>query len=152
MKVKVESCTKETRLTKGGVLHTGIKANGQWYNIVGDHRGLYGKEVELEIKGQWATLIERASPSVNGNQRDKRDGGRIDWEEYVVAVREAHMIANELEPDENQMVEGHINRAQARAALVNTMMIALTDGKIGLPPLTNEPPVDDPGQIVETPF
>ena len=141
MKVKIETCTKETRLTKGGILHTGIKIDGKWYNIAGDHRGLYGKEVDLVIEGQWAKLIksapDRSSPAA---QRD----GVIEWEEYVGAIREAHLVASELEPDENQTVEGHINRSQARAALVNTMMIALTTGKIGLP-ATSEPPEDDNG-------
>ena len=141
MKVKVESCTKETRLTKGGVMHTGIKVNGAWYNMAGDHRGLYGKEVDLEIKGSWATLVQAATPPTDfpTSQRNGVPSHPIEWEEYVAAMREAHLIANELEPDENQTVEGHINRAQARAALVNTMMIALANGKLRLPP-AGEPP------------
>lgn len=143
MMVKIESCTKDTRTTKGGVLHTGIKANGQWYNIAGDQRNLYGKEVNLEINGQWAKLVKQSAMAITGKSSSDDNQLQIAWEDYIVAVRKAHLVANDLEPDENRTIDGHINRSQARATLVNTMMIALTNGQISLPQ-TGEPPGTEP--------
>ena len=70
MQVKVESCTREVKTIQSGQrrgqVFTGIKINGSWVNVVGDHRKLYGKTIELsEIKhtqaGDWAEVLSFVS-------------------------------------------------------------------------------------------
>lgn len=133
MKVKIQSCTKELRQTQKGESYTGVKINGQWYNVPGDVRNLYNKEVDVEIKGKWARILQPAA----SNGAGPNGGVCISWWEYIDAMRTAHEAARELEPDDGQ----------ARAALVDTAMIALTNGRVKLPPKaeseSDAPPPDD---------
>ncbi len=53
MQVKIESVTRELRPLRGnqgGPLYTGVKINGKWFNILGDHRNLYSKVVDLTVE------------------------------------------------------------------------------------------------------
>jgi len=58
MQVKIESCTKDLRPLRGSqdqqTLYTGVKIAGQWYDLRGDHRNLYGKVVDLALNGKLA--------------------------------------------------------------------------------------------------
>lgn len=125
--MKVQSCTKETRRTQSGVEYTGLKIDGKWLNCKGDVRNLYGKEIDGEIKGNWINLKQAAQ----GKQAAVN--GVVEWFSYAEMLDLAHEKAKELEPDD----------AQARAALVNTAMIAFTNGKVVLPAIPDDVPGDD---------
>lgn len=66
MQVKIESCTKELRPLRGAPagspLYTGVRINGQWYNLEGDHRNLYNKSVDLELNGNMAKFATPQTP------------------------------------------------------------------------------------------
>src|ERR1041384_5702811 len=66
MQVKIESAARELRPLRGaapgGPLYTGIKVNGQWYNIEGDHRNLYNKSVDLLFEGNIAKFAQPQQP------------------------------------------------------------------------------------------
>lgn len=130
MRVKVQSCTKELRTTAQGTEYTGIKINSQWYNIQGDHRNLYNKEVDLEIKGKWAKLLTPPAPAAAPSAA--QHGKPLAWFDYIQAMRDAHAVALELEPDIPTGDTGVQDRSQARAALVDTMLIAVSNGKVAL--------------------
>jgi hypothetical protein len=59
--------------------------------------------------------------------------GAIPWKDYEIMAKLAHSFALGLEPDSN--IEGALplDRSQARAAILNTIMIAYSNGKIYLP-------------------
>jgi hypothetical protein len=60
------------------------------------------------------------------------------WTEYMGIVRAAHYLANELEPDNIDAALATIDRARARSAIVNTILIAW-----GKKDFVFEAPVDD---------
>ena len=66
MQYKIEAATKQLRPLRGSLdqetLYTGLKINGNWVNIKGDHRNLYNKVVELEIDGSIATFTHPQTP------------------------------------------------------------------------------------------
>jgi len=64
----------------------------------------------------------------------------IPWAEYERTLRAAHAIAMELEYSATE------DRSQARAAIINTVMIAFTNGKIAAPlpePIAGQTPMDE---------
>lgn len=151
MQVQVESCARDLRRTKDGREYTGIKVNGEWINVMGDHRDAYKKQLDLDIRGKWAEVIKPAetpaargaAPPANGHS------GAATLEDLKTFMFEAHKIAVMLEgdstdqqPDSNPV---YFDRAQARAAIVNTLVIAFTNGKISLP--DGPPPPDDSDNI-----
>lgn len=116
MKVRIEKTTRDLRRDRDGNDSTRVMFNGEWYSMSGDMRKLYNKTVDVEVKGKWARLVE-ATPHSNGI------GPKIKLSDYEQAMQIFHAAAARLEPDD----------PQARAALVNTALIALTNGKIELP-------------------
>ncbi len=66
MNVKIQSVARELKplrgASPGGPLYTGIKVEGQWYNIEGDHRNLYNKVVDLEFSGNIARFASPQQP------------------------------------------------------------------------------------------
>jgi hypothetical protein len=146
MRVKIQSCTRELRKLRDGRDATGLKIDGKWYDAPGDHRDKYNKEVEVELSGKFAKIIEAnadAGSSSNGHS------GAASLEDLKNFMFEAHKIAVMLEgdstderPDSNPV---YFDRAQARAAIVNTLVIAFTNGKIALP--DGPPPPDDSDNI-----
>jgi len=85
---------------------------------------------------------ETSAAQTSDNQNGRRG---IEWWDYIQAMRGAHTIAAELEPDD---IPGDPDarpkdRSTARAALVNTMMISLSMGQLSLPPKEPEGPKDD---------
>jgi len=83
----------------------------------------------------------------------KPSNGKIPWLEFQLAFKAAHALALECEPDlteeaesETALGEAHnnllvrVDRSQARAALVNTFVIAFSNGRIEAPEV---PELDD---------
>ena len=72
MQYKIESCTKDLRPLRGSqdqeTLYTGIRIGTTWYNLKGDHRNLYNKVVDLEIKGNLATFTNPQTPPAPAQQ------------------------------------------------------------------------------------
>ena len=66
MQVKIQSAARELKPLRGAPpnspLYTGIKVDGQWYNIEGDHRSLYNKVVDLEFNGNIARFATLQHP------------------------------------------------------------------------------------------
>ena len=66
MQYKIEACTKDLRPLRGSrdleTLYTGLKINGNWFNIKGDHRTLYNKVVDLELNGKLAKFATQQQP------------------------------------------------------------------------------------------
>lgn len=62
MQVKIQSCTKDLRPLRGGppnVLYTGLKIDGNWWNMEGDHRNLYNKIADLILEEIGGNRIAR---------------------------------------------------------------------------------------------
>ena len=66
MHYKIEAATKKLGPLRGSqdqeTLYTGLKINGHWFNIKGDHRNLYNKVVDLEIDGNMARFTNPQTP------------------------------------------------------------------------------------------
>ena len=71
--------------------------------------------------------------------------GKIKWSDWQQITEVAHELACKLEPDDQG--EHVCERSVARAALVNTVLIAFSNGKLELPteagPVSREPGDDD---------
>ncbi len=139
MRAKIEKTTRDLKRIDG-VDVTGIMVNGQWYSIEGDHRKLYNKEVDLEIKGKWARLAQQQ----NGNGQaptPQPKAQESNWEEYKTMVFLAKGLVDMIEPDvkRDDLGDLYIDRSQARVALMQTVLVAFRDGKITLPQKAPEP-------------
>lgn len=142
----IESVTKEAKHTNSGKLYSGLKINGNWVNIEGDCRWMKGSTQSLELtqNGQWTWAKRGPQPSQQEQQQRQAQtngaspggGTGITWSAYSMMLGIAHATAQEFEP----------NDATARAAIVNTAMIAFTNGKLKADelevPTGEEPPVD----------
>jgi len=65
MQVKIQSAARELKPMRdnpNGPLYTGLKIDGQWYNIEGDHRDLYNKVVDLTLEGKVARFTSPQHP------------------------------------------------------------------------------------------
>jgi hypothetical protein len=66
MQVKIEGTARELKPLKGAgpgaPLYTGLKIDGKWFNIHGDHRNLYGKVVDLVLNGNVAKFAQPQTP------------------------------------------------------------------------------------------
>lgn len=113
------------------------------YYVNEDATPLIGKKVELtdivpktskqgrQYKvAKIANVIESVPTTANGN-------GKITWDAYRAMAQAAHELAGKLEPDGNELVGEDsyikIDRSSARAAILNTVMIAYSNGKIFVP-------------------
>ena len=101
-----------------------------------ERNGQRYKQIKLASNGE---LFEPTGPidtqaptptPVSGN-------GAIPWTDYETAMRRAHKIAYALEPSGED--------GPASAAIVNTMMISFSQGRIGLPRVEDDPG-PEPGQ------
>lgn len=124
----------------------GIKVGDEWLNVSGNRdESLKGKTFEAEIKQsgkyKWAKLTKEVVAS-NGHG----PGGIISWWHYAEMAKLAHGLASELEPDQtgNNPPE---DRSQARAAIMNTVMIAFSNGKVSLPVDDDAVPPPDDGPM-----
>ena len=133
MKVKIERTAREVRQDRNGNDCTGVMFGGEWYSMPGDQRKLYNKTVDVEVKGKWARLI--AAPVLSNGHGNAAASASVTWDDYREMMERAHVAASGLEPDS----------PEARAAIVNTVMIAFSNGKVSLPKQDPEqaPPIDD---------
>jgi hypothetical protein len=71
---KIESCTRELREVKGygKTLFTGVRIEGQWYNLAGDHRNLYNKTADLILDGKFARFAIPQNPPAPAQQPPPR--------------------------------------------------------------------------------
>lgn len=123
--------------TKSGRPKTGLFASGKWHNIFEHHPEYQGKKVRIEpskYQGFYDAEVvgDHSAAQSTGNGLDDDDPRLIvTWSTYETYMKIAHALALELEPDGN--AEGiTVDRSRARAALVNTAMIAVfgKDSKI----------------------
>lgn len=130
MKVKIERTAREVRQDRNGNDCTGVMFGGEWYSMPGDQRKLYNKTVDVEVKGKWARLI--TAPVSSNGHGSAAPAASVTWEDYRQMMRLAHSEATDLEHDD----------PQARAAIVNTVMIAFSNGKVSLPKQDEAPEPD----------
>jgi hypothetical protein len=111
-------------------------SNGDQIYINEDPTNLVGKTVDIDVNDKTSqkgnrykvgTIIKvheasAATASSNGN-------GKITWDAYRAMAEAAHSLAGKLEPD---VPDGNLDRSSARAAILNTVMIAYSNGKIVL--------------------
>src|SRR5215510_11676183 len=87
MQVKIEGTARELKPLKGAgpgaPLYTGLKIDGKWYNLHGDHRNLYNKVVDLELNGNIAKFATPQTspapaqrPPIPHRRTATRRGGR----------------------------------------------------------------------------
>lgn len=137
IKVKIEATAKELKKTQSGKPYTGAKINGEWINLHGDHRDKYGQTVTIsepsEFRGtKWAYVQEEKEQPASPPEPDPQDPGPTDptYEplqeggktiaQYIQVMNRIYQAVKPLE----------IENGEARAALINTAMIAWTNGKI----------------------
>lgn len=112
----------------------------------------YGKNNTLYATFQSLdpALPKPPAPTPNGAAPAASNGngsGKIPWMEFTAAFRAAHAMALEVEPDSHTNIitsDGAItttplDRSTARAALVNTAIIAFSNGKIETPEIEATP-------------
>lgn len=154
--VTIEAVTK-VKTTKNNKPFIGVMIGGKWYNAEWafsmDPAPMKGKTVDVESlpNSDWIKIASvakseqfKAQPPAGFSQvRPKpeaqlpkiENAPKIPWSEYKLMLIEAHNLASQLE---SEPVD-----AQARAAIVNTVMIAFTNGKIAAPEPMAEPPADN---------
>lgn len=131
---KIESCTRELRTLNGdesGDLYTGLKINGLWYHMKGDHRGLYGKTVDVIQKDKsrkivalvdqqqeqatFPKLVERARPQGGYESKPK-------WSTREDIVEAYAFYLQELKP--------YIKEDQALVRAVNCIIMCEAKGDV----------------------
>lgn len=133
MKLTVDDVSEGKSTSKGEKYYPG-KAGGQLYYFnepvsVGDVLECEVRESSYSRNGKtmtsrWAKVLARAKPG---------GGGNIKSGDYIAAMKIFHTVAGELEPED----------PQARAAILNTAMIAFSNGKIEMGDEEDVPPPDD---------
>lgn len=111
------------------------------YYVNEDATPLIGKTAEIEVtektsakgnKYKIAKILKvLEASSSNGN-------GKITWDAYRAMAEAAHSLAMKLEPDgsfhsDDSGAYQNMDRSAARAAILNTVMIAYSNGKIFVP-------------------
>jgi len=155
MQIKIEEVLGDVKQNKDGQSYLNVKAQGKYLNLsfpdnpfpinAGDtveieeireskYRGRDGKEK----LSRWATLAKKQP-----EKQAESSTGKISFWSYMDAMKIAHGVAMDLEPDDPNGGD----RSQARAALVDTAMIALTTHRIDLPPEPDEESVPPSGDV-----
>lgn len=143
MQVKIESFSDLKQTDRGPSAK--IMASGKSYYVNTDPTNLIGKTVEITVtektsaKGNKYAIatIDRVVESAASNGHS----GAVSWSEYEQMARLAHALAAALEPnvesvldpDDGKLAHPEIDRSPARAAILNTVMIAFSNGKVALP-------------------
>lgn len=131
MRLKIEAVTKESKESPRGERYWGVKSGETWFNLKTDKQPRVGDVLDVDVKEteykgkiyRWATINEtQPEPTEEKRASASPASTRPTWTEVKIVLREAHFIALELEPD----VESGADRAAARAAIVNTVIIAFT--------------------------
>ncbi len=129
-----------------------IQSGSDFYFVNEDATPLVGKTVEAEVMEKTSQktgnkyktakivkVIEAAAQNGNGN-------GKITWDAYRAMAEAAHELAVKLEPDEldpgdqGDVARVRTDRGTARAAILNTVMIAYSNGKIFVPDIDDDMP------------
>lgn len=137
MEVKIEVAAKDLMQTQSGKPYTCVKINEEWINLRGDHRSKEGQtitisEPQLFKDKKWAYVQEKKETLSKPPEPDSQDPGLPDpiYEpiqgdhktiaQYITVMNKFYQAIKALEPD----------NGEARAALINTAMIAWANGKI----------------------
>lgn len=142
--ITVEAVTKEAKESKGR-RYWGVKSGNRWINMFMDTPPQKGQKLNAEIKTSeyngktyhWGEIVTPKAPPAESHAASN---GAHDWADYRYMAKLAHELASELEPDSES---GMPDRASARAAILNTVMIAFSNGKVKLPDEDEVPPPDD---------
>jgi hypothetical protein len=128
--------------------------NGDLIYINEEPAPLVGKTVDIDVNektsqkgnrykvGKILKVYETTASNANSN-------GKITWDAYRAMAEAAHELAEKLEPDQLSTTDGTemseppggapslplvvVDRSTARAAILNTVMIAYSNGKIFVP-------------------
>jgi hypothetical protein len=147
MLVTVESCTRELKRTNDGRDYTGLKINGQWINVPGDHRDKYKKQIDLEVKGNWGKIAQpalannlpaNAATSAQGSQRLQEiySNGKGNLNQWQMAEAFDHWW---------EKVNATGLADDAKATIMCTLLIATADGRVKFEEIEEDapPPGDD---------
>jgi len=128
MQIQIEA-TSEVKKSNNGSTYTAIKyGGGSWVNVWGEHSGKKGQTINIteptKFKGNtfWAKEDKTKPEPPPQLEQPPSSSGKLTKADYKNWLRDMFSLAVELEPDS----------PEARAALVNTAMIALSNGKIEL--------------------
>jgi hypothetical protein len=140
--------------------------NSDGTNLVGSTVDLettekYSKAGNKYLVGKVTKALAPA-PSSNGNGAaptntttddtwNNNTGKKVSWDNYRAMAEAAHELAMKLEPDSIRAIElsdpneslgttTTIDRSTARAAILNTVMIAYSNGKIFVPAVDDDIP------------
>ena len=149
MQGKVEA-TGNDKLGQYGP-YTSIKVGGAWFTVNGKTADYTGKEVKFEVQdkgkykvGKNVEFVEAQAGGSGGAKPQGASTGAVPIIEWMAAMKEFHKLALELEPDGEDVAEGDgpegahtlkaivVDRSQARAAILNTCMIALSKRRIDM--------------------
>ena len=158
MQITVESTTKESKQARGQT-YWGIKFKGEWFNLFVNDKPKQGDKFEVDVKtSEWNGRTFRWATPVKGKEAPQQKEANGSWEHYAEMARAAHRLAKELEPDSSRwpqlLQEGGsedpaeiitCDRSRARAAILNTCLIAYSEGRVALP-AEPEPPEFGPGE------
>lgn len=136
MEIVVKSTTRESKQAQGKT-YWGVKhEDNNWYNLINHSKPAIGARFNVEVKEtQFNGRTYRWANIVQGQQAVGTANGHIPWGDYRHMAEIAHEMAKGMEPDD----------AAARAAILNTVMIAFSNGRVALPKDDPEegPPLDD---------
>jgi hypothetical protein len=131
MEIKIESGQLQTSKTSGKQYTNCKLGDGSFMNIWGDQTEHIGKRININEptvfhNTKW-TSIDKSKPEPK-SEPQKHNG--ISKQDYLNFMEEVWSRVMKLEPDKSEGIEKLWSCADARAALVNTAMIAFTNGKI----------------------
>lgn len=117
-----------------------IKCGNNSYFVNEDATPLVGKTVEITTEEKTSAKgnkyqIAKIVKVIEEAAAAQHNGHQVRWNDYAVMATLAHELAKQLEPDMEPAPESTaplVDRSTARAAIINTAMIAFTNGKITL--------------------
>lgn len=130
---------------RNGQVSSKIHSGNDYFYINADGTPYVGKTVQFDIEEKTSAKGNkyRIAHNLKVIEAAAAANGGIAWADYFKMASIAHALARTLEPDEMHLepVENggtavkriDIDRSQARAAILNTCMIAFANGKIALP-------------------
>jgi hypothetical protein len=135
MLVTVESCTRELKKTKDGRDYTGLKINGQWLNVMGDHRDKYKKQIDVEVNGNWGKIAQSAlANNAPAKAASPASNGKGNLNQYQMAEAFDHWWGK---------VDGTGLSDDAKATIMCTLLIATADGRVKFEEVDDVPPPGD---------
>ena len=138
MLLNVKSVTKQPRKTQKGAEYWGIQHDdGNWYNLMTAQKPRQGDAFDCDVQetnnngrvNRWARINSQQSKG-GGGAGGNAGGPKTPWVDVDHVIRAAHAIALALEPDLQNGLS--FDRSSARAAIVNTLIIGVTSGRIAI--------------------